>query len=64
MKLVCQCITSMGQQAINLAVSNDGAFSSDDADIGRMVERFADKNYPFQTEEGLAFLQTVLNDNV
>ncbi|EGY23433.1 uncharacterized protein VDAG_04871 [Verticillium dahliae VdLs.17] len=53
----------MGQQAINLAISKDGAFSSDDADIGRMVETFADKNYPFQTEEGLTFLQTVLNDN-
>lgn len=54
----------MDAELIKKAISEGGVFFTDDAEVGRAVEVFAAKRYPIQTEEGLAFLQTILSDKV
>lgn len=46
------------------SILEDGAFCTDEPEIGRRVHTFASNGYPFQTEEGLELLRTVLADEV
>jgi hypothetical protein len=45
------------------AIAENGFYFTEDADVGRMVDAFAAKRYPFQTEDGLTFLRTATLDN-
>ena len=46
----------MDTESIKKSISKDGAFSIEDPGTGMMVDTFAQRGYPFQTEEGMDFL--------
>jgi hypothetical protein len=54
----------MDTETIQKTILKDGAFIAGDPEIGNLVDMFTNNNYPFQTEEGLRFLQAILADKV
>jgi hypothetical protein len=45
------------------SIAENGFYFTEDPEVGRLVDAFAAKQYPFQTKDGLAFLQAATLDN-
>lgn len=51
-------------ERIKQELLTDGFFVIEDPQVAVRVRDFAEKKYPFQNEEGLAFLDATLSDQV
>jgi hypothetical protein len=54
----------MDTEGIKKSILDDGFFFIQDPEYGRKADTFAIKGYPFQTEDGLDFLNATLDDKV